>query len=173
MVSITTIAKTISRGSITITTISSVSQTMPVRYGGSSIGGGDLGDSGGGNIVEAMSISQGGGSSVAETMCCGVANLGDVRNGGGCYGSIAKAVAVAQASTIAVSAVADTSNSTLFLRFFAIGRDGQSQDDGSLRTTDRRRSTQRPVVAVPPRTSLMFTQISELRCSAIVRSVEW
>jgi hypothetical protein len=76
-------------------------------------------------------------------MCCGVANLGDARKRGGCYGRVAKAVAVAQSRAIAVSAVAQsrpiavstvaqTGKSTLFLRLFAIGGDRQSKDDGNL-----------------------------------------
>jgi hypothetical protein len=113
VVTITTIAKTVSWSSIsitTITTISSISQTMAIRYGGSSIGG-DLGDSGGGNVAEPMSIPQG---------------------GGGCYGRIAKAVAVAQSRAIAVSAVAQTGKPTLFLCLLAIRGDCQSEDDGDL-----------------------------------------
>jgi hypothetical protein len=53
VVTITTISKTISWSSISITaitTISSISQTMAIRYGGSSVGG-DLGDCGGGSIA--------------------------------------------------------------------------------------------------------------------------
>jgi hypothetical protein len=139
VVTITTITKTVSWGSIsitTITTISSKSQTMAIRYGGSGIGG-DLGNGGGGSIGEPMSIPQGGGGSVAETMCCGVANLGDVRKRGGCYGSVAKAVAVAQRSAIAVAAIAQAGKSTLFLRLFAIGGDRQSKDDGDLGKTTK------------------------------------
>lgn len=138
MVTISTIAKTVSWSSISITTIttivSTISQTMAIRQGRSSIGG-DLGDSGGGSIAEPMSIPQGGGGSVAKTVCCGVANLRDVRNRGGCYGSVAKAVAVAQRTAIAVSAisaVAQTGKSSLFLCLFAIGGDSQSKDDGNL-----------------------------------------
>jgi hypothetical protein len=85
-----------------------------------------------------MSIPQGGGSSVAETMCCGVANLGDVRKRGGCYGSVAKAVAVTQSSAIAVSAITQTGKSTLFLCLFAIGGDHKSKDDGDLGKTTKR-----------------------------------
>jgi hypothetical protein len=110
---------------------------MAIRYGGSSIGG-DLGDCGGGSIVEPMAIPQGGGGRVAETMCCGVANLGDMRERGGSYGSVAKAVAVAQSSAIAVSAVAQAGKSTLFLRLFAIGDDRKSKDDGDLEKTTKR-----------------------------------
>ena len=118
VVTITTIAKTVSWSSIsitTITTISSISQTTAIRYGGSSIGG-DLGDCGGGNIAEPMSIPQG---------------------GGGCYGRVAKALAVAQSRAIAVSAVAQTGKSTLFLLLFAIGGDRQSKDDGDLGKTTK------------------------------------
>lgn len=139
---ITTIAKTVSWGSISITTISSVSQTVAIRYGRSSIGG-DLGDCGGGSIAEPMSIAQGRGGSVAETMCCGVANLGDLRKRGGCYGIVAKAVAVAQSSAIAVSAIAvsaiaQTGKSTLFLLLFAIGGDRKNKDDGDLEKATKR-----------------------------------
>jgi hypothetical protein len=64
--------------------------------------------------------------------------LGDVRERGGCYGSVTKAVAVAESSAIAVSAIAQTGKSTLFLRLFAIGGDRQSKDDGDLEKTTKR-----------------------------------
>jgi hypothetical protein len=139
VVTVSTIAKTVSWGSISITTISSISQTLAIGYGGSGIGG-ELGNCGGGSIAEPMSIPHGGDGSVAETMCCGVANLGDVRKRGGCYDSVVKALAVAQSSAIAVTAIAiaQTGKSTLLLRLFAVGGDRQSKDDGDLGKTTKR-----------------------------------
>lgn len=142
MVAITTITKTISRCGVSITTISSISQTMPIRYGGSSIGG-DLSDGGGGSVSQSGggSISQSGGGSVSQSMCCRVADLGNMGSGGGCYGchsgggGVAKAVAVSsvtQTGAVAVPAVAKTCDTSLFLLLFSKGTDGQSKHDTSL-----------------------------------------
>jgi hypothetical protein len=66
VVAITTITKTISRRGVTITAISSISQTVAIRYGGSSVGG-DLRDGRGGSVSQSGggSVSQSGGSSVS------------------------------------------------------------------------------------------------------------
>jgi hypothetical protein len=145
VVAITTITKTISRRGVTITTISSISQTMPIRYGGSSIGG-DLSDGRGGSVSQSGggTVSQSGGGSISQSMCCGVANLGNVRSGGSCYschsggGGVAKAVAVsavAQTGPIAVAAVATVAQSckaSLFLLLFSKCTDGQRKNNSSL-----------------------------------------
>jgi hypothetical protein len=131
MKTITSITKTVSRSGIpitTITTITGISQTTPVRDGWSS----NLGDCGGGSIADSMAVSQSGG---------GIADLGDVRNRSGCYGRHSGGGSIAESLAVSVTqtAVAEASKTTLLLLLFSAGADGQNEDDASLRQTEKRR----------------------------------